>query len=115
MHNGLSNFQVIILSPQKIESYYCYNSLSFLTADFTKLSLTIEVPAASTVFEVPNFFEVTDDDINENEKSFAIIAELGPDVPDTPFNFSCFQKVGETECFGRRGATKIRITDNDRK
>ena len=29
---------------------------------------------------------------------------------------SCFQtRVGETQCFGRRGATEIRITDNDRK
>ena len=114
MHDGLYNFQVIILSPQKIESYY--DSLSFLTGDFTDTSVTIEVPAARTVFEVPNFFEVIDDDINENEQSFAIVAELGPDVPDTPFNFSCFQfKVRGTECFGRSGATKITITDNDRK
>ena len=79
------------------------------------MPVTIEIPAARTVFEVQHFFEVIDDDINENEQSFAIVAELGPDVPDTP-NFSCFQlQVGETECFGRRGATKITITDNDRK
>ena len=90
--------------------------LSFSTADFTNVSLTIEVPAARTVFEVPHFFQVTDDDINEYEQSFAIVAELGPDVTDTPFNFGCFQlQVGETECFGRRGVTEIRITDNDRK
>ena len=29
---------------------------------------------------------------------------------------SCFQtRVGETQCFGRSGATEIRIKDNDRK
>ena len=80
------------------------------------MSLTIEIPAATTVFEVPDFFQVIDDDIDEYEQSFAIVAELGPDVPDTPFNFTCFQlQAGETDCFGRRGATGIRITDNDRK
>ena len=90
--------------------------LSFSTADFTHASLTIEIPAARTVFEVPVFFNVIDDDINEVEQSFAVVAELGPDVTEAPFNFSCFQlQAGETECFGRRGATEIRITDNDRK
>ena len=90
--------------------------LSFSTADFTSASLTIEIPAATTIFEVPNFFNVTDDDIDEVEQSFAIVAEFGPDVTEVPFNFSCFQlQAGETECFGRRGVTKIRIRDNDRK
>ena len=33
-----------------------------------------------------------------------------------PDRVACFQlQAGETECFGRRGATEIRITDNDRK
>ena len=117
MHNGLSNFQVviiIILSPPKIVI------LSFPTADFTETSLTVRVPAATNdgvqEFELPNFFNVVDDDIDEVEQSFAIVAELGPDVTEVPFNFSCFQlQAGETECFGRRGATEIRITDNDRK
>ena len=108
---------IIIMSPQKIKSYVI---LSFLTADFTNLPITIEIPAAANdrtqEFVLPNFFQVIDDDIDENEQSFAIVAELGPDVTDTPFNFSCFQlQAGETECFGRRGATEIRITDNDRK
>ena len=89
-------------------------------SDFTAASITLEVPAATDDrtqgFVLPNFFQVIDDDIEEYEQSFAIVAELGPDVPDTPFNFSCFQlQAGETECFGRRGATQIRITDNDRK
>ena len=94
--------------------------LSFPTADFTHLAITIEIPAATDdgtqVFVLPNFFQVIDDDIDEVEQSFAIVAELGPDVTEVPFNFTCFQlQAGETECFGRRGVTEIRITDNDRK
>ena len=50
-------------------------------------------------------------------------AEIGDDVPSNCYvagvglsDCSCFQtQVGETECFGRSGATEIRITDNDRK
>ena len=54
-----------------------------------------------------------DDDINEIEQSFALVVQLGDDVPD---NFTCFQRhLGDSECFGRTGVTEIRITDNDRK
>ena len=84
------------------------------------MTITVEIPAATTdgtqTYEVPDFFQVNDDDIDEIEQSFAIVATIGNDVPDAPFNFSCFQlAAGEIECFGRRGATEIRITDNDRK
>ena len=52
-----------------------------------------------------------DDDIHEIKQSFALVAQLGDDVPD---NFTCFQRhVGDTDCFGRTGATKIRIIDNN--
>ena len=48
--------------------------------------------------------------MNEIEQSFALVAEL-VDVPD---NFACFQRlVGDTECFGRTGATEIKIMDDD--
>ena len=58
------------------------------------------------------FFTINDHNIDEDEQSFAIAAEIGPDVPD---GISCFQTdVGSAECFGRRGATEIRIIDNDR-
>ena len=70
------------------------------------------VPAGSLTFTVPELFRIADDNIDEDEQSFAIVAEIGDDVPD---GISCFQRgVGLTECFGRRGATEIRITDNDR-
>ena len=33
-----------------------------------------------------------------------------------PDRVACFQlQAGDSGCFGRRGATEIRITDNDRK
>ena len=81
--------------------------------DFSDQSITVEVPANSQTFRVPEFFTIVDDDINEDEQSFAIVAEIGPDVPE---NISCFQTgIWETECHGRRGATEIRITDNDRE
>ena len=93
--------------------------LSFPTADFTHLPITIEIHAATDdgaqEFELPNFFPVIDDIINEVEQSFAIVAEIGPDVTEVPFNFSCFQLLSHPVCFGRRGAIEIRITDNDRK
>ena len=51
--------------------------------------------------------------MNEVEQSFVLIARLGDDVPD---RFACFQRqVGDTGCFGRIGATEIKIVDNDRK
>ena len=81
--------------------------------DFSDTPITITVPADRTTFELPQFFTINDDNIDEDEQSFAIVAEIGRDVPE---NISCFQTgVGERDCFGRRGATEIRITDNDRK
>ena len=54
-----------------------------------------------------------DDNVDEIEQNFALVAQLGDDVPD---NFTCFQtQVGDTECLGRKGATEIKILDNDRK
>ena len=82
-------------------------------ADFSNELVTVVVPAESVTFTVPEFFTIVDDDIDEDEQSFAIVAEIGPDVPE---NVCCFQLgVGEIQCHGRRGATEIRITDNDRK
>ena len=89
--------------------------------------MIVIVPAATTqgsqTYTLQKFFTVDDDDINEVEQSFALLAEIGDDVPDNCYvesegrtECSCFQiQVGATECLGRSGATKIRITDNDRK
>ena len=97
-----------------------------LGADFSDQCTTVTVPAATTpgfqTYTIPTFFTVIDDNINEVEQSFALVAEIGPDVPSDCFedggltDCSCFQTpYGETQCFGRRGATEIRIADNDRK
>ena len=85
--------------------------------------MDVTVPAATTLgpqtFELPEFYSIVDDEINEVEQSFALVAEIGPDVTDTCYvngiisECSCF-KI-EYECFGRSGATEIRITDNDRE
>ena len=86
---------------------------SLSVADFSDSVTTITVPANSGLsYEIIQFFTINDDNIDEDEQSFAIVGEIGPDVPE---NISCFQiGVGSDVCFGRRGATEIRITDNDR-
>ena len=103
--------------------------LLLLGADFSEQCTDIIVPAAETLgtqtYTIQKFFTVVDDDLNEVEQSFALIAELGDDIPSNCFvemvglsDCRCFQaQVGETECFGDgpSGATEIRITDNDRK
>ena len=58
------------------------------------------------------FFTINDDNIDEDEQSFAIVAE----ILDVSEDISCFQTAPRTiPCFGTRGATEIRITDNDRE
>ena len=68
--------------------------------------------SATSTFTIPKLFQVVDDNVNEIEQSFVLVAQLGPDVPE---EFACFQtQVGVTECLGRKGATEIKIVDNDR-
>ena len=56
---------------------------------------------------------IYNDSINEVEQLFALVGELGPEVPE---EFACFRVTfGEAECRGRVGTTGIRIRDNDRK
>lgn len=74
------------------------------------------VPAGVTEYTIQHFFTIIDDDINEIWQSFALLAEISPDVPD---NISCFQTSSrhgrEGECYGRKGAVEVIINDNDRK
>ena len=65
------------------------------------------------MFTLPeSFINVTDDDINEPDQSFAIVAELA----DVPERVACFRTSDTaTECSGRFGTTTIRIRDNDRE
>ena len=109
---------------------FCDHYFSFpllLGDDFSQNGTIVTVPANRRTFQIPQFFTIVDDDIDEDEQSFVIVAEIGDDVPDelaigaktgfdTSVNISCFQLgVGRTTCHGRRGATKIRIDDNDCK
>ena len=73
----------------------------------------VQIPANRRSYVVGNFFQTVDDDLDEDEQSFALVAEIGPDVPD---GVSCFQISEEArQCHGRQGATKIKIIDNDGK
>ena len=81
-------------------------------SDFSNGTINITIPANRMSFEIPKIFTIDDDDINELQQSFAIIAE----IINVPENISCFQRaIGESICQGRRGATAIRIIDNDRE
>ena len=93
--------------------YKYVNTYAFLTdADFSVSTITITVPAFSDeILEIPNFFKVIDDDINEIEQNFTVFAEIGSDVYD---GFGCFQTYGDPNC-RHSGTTEIRIIDNDCK
>ena len=80
--------------------------------DFSDTSTEVNISADSVEFDIQSLVTIIDDNIDEDEQSFAVVAE----ILDVPENISCFQKqAGITECFGNRGATKIRIVDNDGK
>ena len=71
------------------------------------------MPANRQRYTIQQFLNVVDDNIDEDRQSFAIVAEIGPDVPD---GISCFKIAEEeTDCFGRLGSIHIKILDNDRK
>ena len=97
-------FSLFSLFPRPISS----------VTDFSDQPITVEVPAnGGRRFTLSEFFTVVDDNIDEDEQSFAIVAAIGPDVPE---QIKCFQfGEGEVGCRGRRGATEIRIYDNDRE
>ena len=80
--------------------------------DFSDSTIDVIIPSNYTTFEVSTFFTINDDNIDEDEQSFALVA----DVLDISENTSCFQTApGTIPCFGTQGATEIRITDNDGK
>ena len=89
----------------------------YIGTDFTGRHLPITIPPTPNdsigEFVIPGSFIVVDDDINEVQQSFALVAQLGYDVPD---EFACFQRCfSDSDCCRRTGATEIKIVDNDRK
>ena len=70
------------------------------------------IPPSSTGHVLSQDIRINNDTFHEIEQRFALIGELGLEVPD---EFACFRVTfGEAECRGRVGATGIRIRDNDR-
>ena len=60
--------------------------------------------------QLPGNFKAVEDEINEDDQSFALVAVVRDDYP------VCFQMGPNcVECHGRIGATEIQILDNDRK
>ena len=98
------------------------NQTADAISDFSTKTTTITIPATASideetaVFTLPNsILSITNDEINEIEQSFALIAEIGIDVPDS---FVCFQIAdGDLDCVldGRKGASRIRIVNDDGK
>ena len=80
--------------------------------DFNDTSTEVTIPADSVEFDIGSLVTIIDDNIDEDEQSFAVVFE----ILNAPENISCFQIQTEmAECSGNRGATKIRIIDNDGK
>ena len=86
--------------------------------DFSDSVVELTIPAANDptggpqTYLIDQFFRVVDDDVDEILQVFAVVAEIGPDVPD---GISCFQTIDDPNCNGRFGAIRINIVDNDRK
>jgi hypothetical protein len=84
--------------------------------DFSDDRKRIEVPASADGYGlkqlvIVDVVRVIDDDINEIDQTFVVVAEIGPDVPD---RFVCFQSQPEQiNCGQRHSATQITIVDND--
>ena len=79
-------------------------------ADFADMTFNFTVEGTDIelgVFRIKLEDITIDDDVHEIEQSFALIAEIGDDVPE---RLACFQRqVGDTECFNRTGATKLEL------
>ena len=76
--------------------------------DFSDDPVYVTIPAYNTLFKIPTFVTIYEDNVDENGKVFAIVAE----ILDVPEHISCFQtSPGTMPCYGRRGATAITITD----
>ena len=99
--------------PVPISSIYHCIILS-IGQDFDATIINKRIPPSSTTRQVTQNIVFFNDNINEIEQSFVLVAELGPEVPD---QFACFQVAfgdAASVCRGRVGVTGIRIRDNDR-
>ena len=82
------------------------------TGDYDDEIFVKTIPPSTTSRVLSQDILIENDNVNEIVQRFALVGELGPEIPDS---FACFRVTfGEAECRGRVGATGIRITDNDR-
>ena len=83
-----------------------------MDGDYDDLVFVKEIPPSTTSHVLSQDIRIEDDDIHEVEQLFALVVELGPEVPE---EFACFLVTfDDEECRGRVGTTGIRIRDNDR-
>ena len=83
-----------------------------MDGDYDDMVFVKVIPPSATSRVLSQDIRIKDDDINEVEQRFALVAELEPEIPD---DFACFRVTfGDAECRGRVGTTGIRIRDNDR-
>ena len=89
-------------------------NILYIGTDFTHMPFNITMPEDTSVFEIlSERVRVIDDNTTETEQAFALIAQLGDDVPD---RFVCFKRrINDSECLGTTGAIEIEIVDNDGK
>ena len=82
-------------------NYYCivflYCNNGSIGDDFSVESISIEVPANRRSYELDMFFSIIDDDLDEDEEIFGVVAEIGPDVPN---EITCFRDAVGHGCFG---------------
>ena len=85
--------------------------LSFCTGtDFSNVSFIVEIPAGSTSIHITNI-TVFDDNINEREENFILVAKiLGPAA-----DMACFKFNVNSPCKSNRhiGGIRLRIRDDD--
>ena len=112
----LELFQLITYSLADKSTCACNElmiiSFTGLSNDYDNTVFFKMIPSSTTSRVVSQNIRINNDNINEIEQHFALVGELGPEIPD---EFACFRVTfGEAECRGRVGATGIRIRDNDR-
>ena len=98
-------YKICLLCPN-------YIILIHTGVDFHNESFTIEVPAETTIVRITNI-TVVNDNVNEREEVFALVARILGQAADV----ACFQLNENNPCNseGHIGGTQLIIRDNDRK
>ena len=110
-NNWRHNARWYILQNQRTAFICALVHFSF-TGDYDDEIFVKTIPPSTTSRVLSQDILIENDNVNEIVQRFALVGELGPEIPDS---FACFRVTfGEAECRGRVGAIGIRIGDNDR-